>query len=598
MSNIARNNPRPFQLSATVDFPDDLRHGVYSPELLEEMMVQFTSQGVSRVHWLYYGDVDSDSYWAGSIYRTPYGLETLERIGEPLQAAVAAAHKHGLEIYGVLKPYDTGSSGTVPEGSPDADKAGVQRIGGTIRHTFPSIGRYPHTRVRRRPYKAPPDLHTLPVSKVRLLKMDDSPTRVAKENLEIWTSPDNYRYRRRDVAFTLKDTVEPSLREVRDASGEVITAKGAPVRTLTLEGLDLPDRYVAITTSFKERRGDFRNTAVGMVEVYGAGPEPLPIVVATRSGLWDSPRDFRTSGLDFDSGFGHLLTDLDVDNTFVRENIRYRSVSDDGVIAFARGKNEYLPAIHCEAYPEVRKLWSGWVDRIIATGVDGVALRSSSHGSFTDEPREYGFNEPLVEEYRERFGTDVLDDGADLDRLAQLRGEHYTSFLREASGTIRRAGKAVLIHMHPDGFRPNLNARQWFGFSGNVYFDWKAWMREGLADGSTLRTSRFHRMEDPATGQERRAPQSQVLADPVVEEMLSFARESDVPVYLNGFSALTPTDEYVSDLRDIVGDERFAGFDLYECGDMLWPKPDASGLEAAGDKIGRIRATAQELGLV
>ena len=597
MSTTSPGRQRPFLLSATVDFPDDLRHGIYTLELLDEAMTQLKSMGVRRVYWNYYGDVDPDSYWAGNIFRHPYGQETLDRIGEPLKAAVAAAHRHGLEIYGVLKPYDTGGSGTFPEGSPKADTAKIQRIGGSLMHTFPSIERYPHTRVRRRAYKAPPDLQTLPVNRIRLLKKDDAPTRVRKENLEIWASPDNYRYERRDVAFTLKDAVEPAPREVRDSFNRVVTAKGAPVRTLTLEGLSLADRYILVTTNFKDQQGDFRNAAVGMVEAYGAGPEPLPIVVATRSALWDFPREFRTSGMEFDSGFGHYLADLDVDNTAERENIRYRAVSDDGVIAFARGKNDYLPSAPCEAYPEVRKLWSGWIDRIIQTGVDGVALRCGSHGTFTDEPGEYGFNEPLVEEYRRRFGADITGDGADLRRLAQLRGEHYTSFLREASNTIRRAGKKVMIHMHPDGFRPDPNYRQWFGFSGNINFDWKAWLKEGLADGSTMRTSRFESIEDPITGQMRRAPQSQVLADPVVEDMLAAAKGIDMPVYLNGFATLSPTDEYVSDLESAFRDDRIAGFDIYELASVALPSPDGSRLVPVEDKMERIRAKAVELGL-
>ena len=114
-----------FMLSATVDFPDDTRTGIYTPELLDEMMVQLKSMGVRRIYWLYYGDVDPDSYWAGSILRMAYGPQTLERIGEPLKAAVPVAHKHGMEIFGVLKPYDVGLSGTYPKGGSVRCSAGT-----------------------------------------------------------------------------------------------------------------------------------------------------------------------------------------------------------------------------------------------------------------------------------------------------------------------------------------------------------------------------------------------------------------------------------------------------------------------------------------
>ena len=127
-----------------------------------------------------------------------------------------------------------------------------------------------------------------------LRKKDDGPTRIRKDDLQIWTSPNNYRYVRRDVPFTLDESVEPSPREVRDYYGELVTAKGAPVRTLSLEGLDLRDRFVVVTTGLAEGEPDFVNTPQAMVTAYGDGPDPLPVEVASLSAIWHRPRDFRT----------------------------------------------------------------------------------------------------------------------------------------------------------------------------------------------------------------------------------------------------------------------------------------------------------------
>src|SRR5262249_47777357 len=114
----SRAGDRRFTLSATVDFPDDVGFGVYTPELLDRMMRLLWSIGVRKVSWLYYGDVDLSSEWAGTmIDYMKYGRATLDKIGEPVRAAVPVAHRHGLELYGVLKPYNTGLSGTYPEGS-------------------------------------------------------------------------------------------------------------------------------------------------------------------------------------------------------------------------------------------------------------------------------------------------------------------------------------------------------------------------------------------------------------------------------------------------------------------------------------------------
>ena len=263
MRHISADRSRTFLLSATVDFPDDVQTGVYTHEVLDDMMLHLKRLGVRRVNWLYYGDVDRDSFWAGGMFLNRYGPETIDRIGEPLAAAVTAAHKNGLEIHGVVKPYDIGGSGTYPEGSAESANSVTRRIGGTVQFLVPFLERYPHTLIQRRPYKAPPGLSTLPIRKVRLLKNDASPTRIRKENLQFWTSQDNYRYQRKEVDFTLKEAVEPAPRDVRDSFDALVTAKGDPVRTLTLEGLNLTDRHILITTDFRDRTGRFHQHRAG-----------------------------------------------------------------------------------------------------------------------------------------------------------------------------------------------------------------------------------------------------------------------------------------------------------------------------------------------
>jgi len=307
---------RPFVLSATVDFPEDVRAGVYTYALLDQMMSRLKAVGVSRIDWLYYGDIDPDSFWAGNLFDfMKYGQRTLKEIGEPLKAAVPVAHKYGLEIYGVLKPFNTGLSGTYPEGSPEAHAAKATRIGGTLQQVIPFTERHPETRIQRRPLQTPSNALGQSIKKIRLIKRDDSPTRITRDHLQIWTSPSNYRYQLYQGPFSFDDRIEPSTREVRDYYGNLVTAHKQPVRVLTLEGLDLFDRFIAVTTDFKDERADFKNTEVGMIEAYEADPAPLPVVVASRSAIWICPQDLRTGGLEFDSGYGPFEVELDSDNS-------------------------------------------------------------------------------------------------------------------------------------------------------------------------------------------------------------------------------------------------------------------------------------------
>jgi len=613
-------------LCATLDFAGDARWGLYTPKLLDELMGRLKSMGIRRVYWYYYGDIDPTSYCAGRIFHefSELGRRNIESIGEPVKAAVPFAHKHGLELYAVLKPYHTGIGTCLPEGFPEADAPTtydenldqIRRIGGTVGYVIPFIKRYPHTRIRRRPFKAPPNLQELAVKKIRLVKNDDSPTRIRNKNIEIWTSRNNCGYKRKDVAFTVKEAIEPAQREVRDYYGDLVTPRGAPVRTLTLEDLDLTDRYIMVTTNFKDKEGDFRNTALAILEAYGNSPAPLPVVVGTQSATGGPPRDFHTYGFDFDAGYGRYQIVLDANNSTFNEYPFWKALPEHGLIAFARGRNDYVPCAPCEAYPEVRTLWSAWVDRLIEAEVDGIDLRITDFGCLVDEPYGYGFNEPLVEEYRERFGEDLLADDADLRRLAQLRGEHYTSFVRETSKRIHHAGKKLNVHLHAEAFRPNPCPGQLMGFPANIHFDWGTWLREGLVDGATLRSNWYEALESPSEDNAQRSDLLKHLADPVVKEMLAVANETGVPVYLHRYvNRAININEYVSDIETIFYDDRFAGFNIYEVQDLIRAAPDGSRLVTANitkldphdptsitemvtDGAERIQAKSKELGIL
>ena len=65
-------------------------------------------------------------------------------------------------------------------------------------------------------------------------------------------SPDNYRYTRYQGEFTLAESVEPAPRDVADYYGTPVVSKGSPVRTLTLDGLNLPDAFVLVTTDLED----------------------------------------------------------------------------------------------------------------------------------------------------------------------------------------------------------------------------------------------------------------------------------------------------------------------------------------------------------
>ena len=254
---------RPFLLSATVAFPDDCSEVVFTKALLEHLLERMKWMGVRRIHWEYYGDM-TRGYWATAIRRPAQGgvtgvnvpgihpiKQTLLNFGEPpINVGARLARQLGLEFYAIIKPYEAGHSTSEPLGSPRRREiTGLPRIGGVSDRSYPWTVRHPELRLRARQSDLPRGMDGIIVEAIQLRKLNYSAHSLRGEQLEIWTSTDNYKYRKRNIRFTVKESVETCPRDVFDINGKLVTAKGAKVRALTLQGLKLSDPFIAITTN-------------------------------------------------------------------------------------------------------------------------------------------------------------------------------------------------------------------------------------------------------------------------------------------------------------------------------------------------------------
>jgi hypothetical protein len=534
----------PFPLEAMVDFLDDALtadHPLTESDL-DGMMRLLAASGVKRVSWAYYADgrggllmpagiEDGTGSWANC-------RATYRELGNPLRAAVAAGHRHGLDVYGYYKPYETGTSLLIPEGSPDARAYGLlPHKGGRLGLLDPFVAAHPDLRIRRRSDDLPavPGIET-PVRAIRLVKKDATPTRITAEHLQIWTSPDNFSYRRATVPFTLADTVEPAARDVRNQFGTVVTRRGDPVRVLTLSGLNLTDAFILVTTDFETGPADFSNTGLALLAACDAGGREIPGVSATGGAVWLSSRvDFRHYGLVFDFGWSKWETTLDAPNADGRS----------GLIAFARGKNEFLPAALCETEPEVQAFWLDCLREIVAAGVDGVDFREENHCTHTDEPEAYGFNPVVLAQCQP--GEDLLSE------VARVRGNAYTGFLRQAKSLLAANGVRMRYHLNMDYFRPNPPGLRALAFPANLHFDWRTWLKEGLLDEAVLRSYHYR---------------TAMLTDPVGTAMVEACRSSGVPISHN-HHVFADESWYLEEAVRVAGDGRFAGLILYEVNSFL-----------------------------
>ena len=325
----------------------------------------------------------------------------------------------------------------------------------------------------------------------------------------------------------------------------------------------------------------------------------IPSEVANLSTVWHRPRNFRTGGLEFDSGFGTLQCSLDSSNKPPEVINRWNAIQRGGIIAVAKGLNDYLPSTPCEMYPEVQKLWNGWVDRVLATGVDGIDIRISSHGNLVDAPYEYGFDAPTIEKFINENGYEPTDNQEDKTKLSNIRGRTYTEFIRKSSSKARKLGKEFHFHMHTEAFRKNPVHGQILGFPPNITFDWEKWVNEKLIDGSTFRTSWFEGWEDPPNENANRQSLKRSLGDPIAEEALNKLNQNKIPLYLNRYIGRSVgLDQYLDDYESTFNDSRFAGFDVYEFSDLAHATSDGLKLKEIKNQIIEIRKKSIQLGLL
>ena len=152
---------------------------------------------------------------------------------------------------------------------------------------------------------------------------------------------------------------------------------------------------------------------------------------------------------------------------------------------FAAAHHEYLVTdraqkkvqygVLCIAYPEVREYQREWIKELMEEyEADGVYISLRTHSEPAEFADQFGFNQPIVDEYKRRYGVDILWDDFDLEAWRRLRGEYLTAMLRDIKDLLRPMGRKLAVAMPRCGrLGPPF---------GNLYLDWRAWVETGIVD--------------------------------------------------------------------------------------------------------------------
>jgi HEAT repeat protein len=137
-------------------------------------------------------------------------------------------------------------------------------------------------------------------------------------------------------------------------------------------------------------------------------------------------------------------------------------------------------------YPEARRaLVERYVHHVADYGYDGIAFYTYVENMGIRYVDEFGFNEPIVQEFKRRYGVDIRTEPFDKEAWYRLRGEYFTQFLRELHEALAARGKKLSMSLQSDN--PNF-PQPWYGTqtglpgAGMLYLDWETWVREGIVD--------------------------------------------------------------------------------------------------------------------
>jgi hypothetical protein len=127
------------------------------------------------------------------------------------------------------------------------------------------------------------------------------------------------------------------------------------------------------------------------------------------------------------------------------------------------------------AYPEARQYWVHIADDLVSRyDVDGLYMDTRTECMSPPYADEFGFNDPIVEEYKRRWGVDIRTEDFDLEKWRGLRGEYFTELLREIAAVVHARGKR---------FSLGTARGDYIGFPlGNMKLEWRKWISEKIID--------------------------------------------------------------------------------------------------------------------
>jgi len=555
-----RRRSKTFSVSTTIDPPDDLLYTEWNEKVMNGFFDAVRDWGVDRVYWIDYGPAE-EGWWGDSrLSLLPELAQNAHRTfrnfgGDLLPAAVDLAHRRGLELWPIFKPWDVAFTySLLPADTPQGKRAGrAERVNGRIHTITRQMAERPELNSWRIPTDVQYDPNRTTVRTIRLVKEDAENSQVSPESLELWVSRHNHDFRRYRGPIRRRESVESRPVSVYDVRGVRALDRRQTVRVISLEGLHIRDQFIAVVPRNLDpaRTGSFRNRAYALVELYDDQGRRLPFLygaghVNRHCGPGKLSRDWRKAGLA-----------LDCPNTGQRWPLTSHLALDSSqeYLGLALGKDDILWGVPELAEPATRAYFlDTWVDRAVEAGADGFEIRVRHHMG-TQEWEAYGYHPAVREAYRQETGTDPAEGLLDYGLIQKIRGDGWIEFAREAAARLRPAGLKLSQELI---WYMALNWRDRCRY--NTAFEWERYLREGIVDEVSFKgVSPFTR---------------------VGGSMLRVAHDCGIPARaeLHQLPMVKAPDfrNAVPDMIDELRKMGFAGLNIYETAGQMRGSPDGT----------------------
>ncbi|MBN2455625.1 MAG: hypothetical protein JXB29_03665 [Sedimentisphaerales bacterium] len=205
-------------------------------------------------------------------------------------------------------------------------------------------------------------------------------------------------------------------------------------------------------------------------------PDRLAVEAAHKRGMeiWGTGNIFDFRGAADTIGGSYPST---VESKLRIENPEWVPVDKYGVI----GQNGPIVLEYAEARKAIIDLH---VKLAKEAGYDGIDFLTYAENFGMNYQDQFGYNEPVVKEFKRRYGPDIRTEPFNRQNWYDLRGEYVSRFLRELKRKLDKNNIKLGMHISSDA--PKLPRRwpwgQIFRTAGLITMDYPRWIQEQIVD--------------------------------------------------------------------------------------------------------------------